>query len=355
VYKGVYWLLLLENPYFCGIQGETHYWKSAGGCVKSGKFPGKKPLMSFHRSFPYLFAALGQLVVFGLLMAPGTSAAEKPQEFYDEVGRLLYSIDDQGVVAMFETDALDNTLSVTRGTRESMKPRIMEIIPPSVETGKMTVVTFKGVNLVGAKFSTHTKGIKLGGSAARATSVGMPIGVDSDVSTGLLTIEISTPIGTTTATLKIIEPQIDLAALARKKEPEYKEPSKGKPESCPEGMIPIGSSTGGFCVDINETQRGDWVEVEKMCSYNLKRLCWSDEWERACTENQLHGLGMHTITGEWEWTRTSEYAPAGESGSGGVVTENEDWLAVVRGKKDCGSKDRRDPWTGGRQPGRCCQ
>ena len=75
----------------------------------------------------------------------------------------------------------------------------------------------------------------------------------------------------------------------------------------------------------------------------------------ACKEKHLHALGVQNMVGEWEWTRTSEYAAAGELGSGGVVTENEDWLAVVRGKENCMSKDRKDPWTGGRRPGRCCK
>jgi hypothetical protein len=291
---------------------------------------------------------------FLFVLQPSTVAAAA-QDFYDEVGRLQYSIDDQGVVSMFETDALDNTLSVRRGSLSSMQPRITEIVPGTIEAGKTTVVTFKGSNLVGAKFSTQTKGITFGGTAARASAIGVPISVDSDADAGPVNIDISTPIGTTKTTMKIIEPQIDLAALARKKEPEYKERSSGKPESCPEGMVPVSSSTGGFCIDITETERGDWIEVEKACSYNLKRLCWSDEWELACTEKQLHALGVQNMVGDWEWTRTSEYAAAGELGSGGVVTENEDWLAVVRGKENCMSKDRKDPWTGGRRPGRCCK
>ena len=295
------------------------------------------------------------LVLTGLTGAPEAQAAEKPEDFYDEVGRLLYSIDAQGVVSMFETDALDNTLSVTRGTRDSMQPRITEVSPPSIETGKITIVTLKGRNLVGAKFSSNTKGIKFGGSAPRAASAGVPIEVDGSVKLGPVTIELATPIGKTSVSLTVIEPQIDLAALARKKEPEYREFPAGQPESCPEGMISVGSSKGGFCVDINETQTGDWVEVEKMCSYKFKRLCWAEEWDLACKENQKSSLGLQNLFGEWEWTRNSEYAAAGELGSGGVVTENEDWLAVVRGKKDCASKDRRDPWLGGTRPGRCCK
>ncbi len=306
-----------------------------------------------------LFHIVGIVMCLGLggvlACPPAATAADKPQDFYDEVGRLLYSIDAQGVVSMFETDALDNTLSVTRGTRESLQPRITEISPPSIETGKITVVTLKGRNLVGAKFSSNTPGIKFGGSAPRAASAGVPFEVDSSVNLGPVTIEVATPIGSTKVTLTVIEPQIDLAALARKKEPEYREPSAGKPEACPEGMIPMGSKTGGFCVDLHETQAGDWVEVEKMCSYKFKRLCWAEEWEQACKENEKSGLGLQNLLGEWEWTRNSEYAAAGEEGSGGVVTENEDWLAVVRGKKNCASKGRKDPWLSGTRPGRCCR
>ncbi len=286
------------------------------------------------------------------------SGADKPQDFYDEAGRLLYSIDAEGIVSMFETGALDNTLSVTRGTRETMKPRITEVSPPAIQTGKTTVVYFKGANLVGATFSSKQSGIKFGGTAPKATSVGVPIEVDQNVPLGSVTIELATPIGKTTATLSVIEPQIDFAALARKRDPDYKEPAPGKPEACPEGMVPIGSSIvglGGFCIDINETRRGDWVEVEKMCSSKFKRLCWAEEWELVCKENEKSGLGLQNLLGEWEWTRSSEYAAAGLHGSGGIDTENEDWLALVRGKKDCASKDRKDPWLSGTRPGRCCK
>jgi len=288
---------------------------------------------------------------------PAGSSTDTPQDFYDESGQLLYSIDAQGIVSMFETSALDTTLSVTRGTRETMKPRITEVSPPAIQTGKTMVVYFKGANLVGAKFSTKQSGIKFGGTAPKATSVGVPIEVDQNVPLGSVTIELATPIGKTTANLSVIEPQIDFAALARKREPDYKEPLPGKPESCPEGMVPIGSSIvglGGFCIDINETRRGDWVEVEKMCSNNFKRLCWAEEWELACKEQQEKELGLRNLLGEWEWTRNSETVPSGGLGAE-VMTENQDWKAIVRGKKDCASRDVKDPWLTGTRPGRCCK
>lgn len=310
--------------------------------------------MASQRVFPIIGIAVGLWLLAGPV-APGAWAAEKPEDFYDEVGRLLYSIDAQGVVAMFETDALDNTLSVTRGTRESLQPRVTEVMPPSIEAGKITVVTLKGKNLVGAKLSTKTPGIRFGGSAPRAASVGVPLDVEGSVKLGPLTIDVTTPIGKTSVSLTVIEPQIDLAALARKKEPEYRELPAGKPESCPEGMLSVAGSKGGFCIDINETKSGDWVEVERMCSYKFKRLCWAEEWELACKENQKSALGLQNLFGEWEWTRNSEYASAGLEGSGGIMTDNEDWLAVVRGKEDCASKSRKDPWLSGTRSGRCCK
>jgi hypothetical protein len=309
--------------------------------------------MRYHRLFHSRF--FGRLILLGLLFYLSLSSAIAAQDFYDEVGRLLYSIDPEGNVAMFETNALDNTLSVSRGTRESMRPSISEVTPPTIQSGKTTVVIFKGANLVGAKFSTKTPGIRFGGAAPRARSVGVPIEVESSVDLGPLTVELSTPIGTTDVVLTVTEPKVEFATTTEKSEAKPRELPTGKPESCPKEMVAISGPNGGFCIDLAETRSDDWVEVEKVCSNNLKRLCWSEEWERACTQNQRSTLGVKNMIGEWEWTRTSEYAAAGELGSGGVVTENEDWLAVVRGKKECGSKDRRDPWTGGKRPGRCCK
>ncbi len=277
-------------------------------------------------------------ILLGLVWLSSASAALEPKDYYDDVGRLLYSIDAEGTVAMFETDALDNTVSVTRGDQETMKPRVTEVVPPSIETGKTTVVVFKGSNLIGAKLSAGTPGLRFGGTAPRAKSVGVPVDVEIGVPLGPVVVELATPIGKTTATLTVTEPTVDLAAATQKKEPEHRELPAGKPESCPAEMIPIAGASGGFCVDIQETQVGDWVVVEKFCANNFKRLCWSEEWEQACKQDQRHSLGLQALLGEWEWTRSSEYAAAGELASGGLVTENEDWLAVVRGKKDCANE-----------------
>ena len=90
-------------------------------------------------------AGLG--VVF-LLLSQGPAAG---QTFPDEAGQLLYSIDDNGIVSMFENSpGTDVTLSVTRGTRAQMQPQVTEVLPPAVPAGSFTVLKLKGRNLVGA-------------------------------------------------------------------------------------------------------------------------------------------------------------------------------------------------------------
>lgn len=286
------------------------------------------------------------------LTVPPVSAKEI---FKDDSGRITYSIDDDGIVSMYETDALDNTIFVAQGSRESMKPFITEVIPPAIETGKLSLVIFKGSNLVGTKFRAGTPGVSFTGSAPRATSAGVFLKVEPTVRPGPVTVELETPIGKVSATLTITERQAGAANLPGKEDSLPKVSPTGKPETCPQGMVAVANAAGGFCIDLAETREGDWFLVEKACSYERKRLCWSEEWELACKENQKRGLGLQNLLGEWEWTRNSEYAAAGEHGYGGLATENEDWLAVVRGLRDCQTADRKDPRTGGIRPGRCCK
>ena len=288
------------------------------------------------------------------LVGLAVSPVHAKETFKDDLGHVIFIVDDDGLVSMFETDALDNTVFVSQGPRESMKPFITEVFPPIIEAGKISMVIFKGSNLVGAKFRTSTQGIKFGGSAPRATTAGVFLTVGPTVQPGPVTVELETPIGSTAATITIAARRSGAADLTGKEVFQPKAPPPGKPESCPAGMVAVTSPAGGFCIDINETQEGDWFLVEKACSYNHKRLCWAEEWELACRENQKGGLGLQNLLGEWEWARNSEYATSEGMGGGRGTTEG-DWLAVVRGKKDCTSKDRKDPWLGGTRPGRCCK
>src|SRR2546426_12299088 len=98
------------------------------------------------RPWKYLAAATFAASVVGLGVSPATAV----QNFTDEAGQLLYSIDDQGIVSMFENSpGTDVTLSVTRGTREQMQPQVTEGIPEAVPAGSFTGLKRRGKNLEG--------------------------------------------------------------------------------------------------------------------------------------------------------------------------------------------------------------
>src|SRR2546422_9252353 len=91
-----------------------------------------------------------------LLSAPNAAIAADKQVFKDEAGEVLYTIDENGIVSMFENGpGTDITLSVTRGTHEQMQPRITEVTPNTVAAGPYTVLKLEGKNHVGGEGEVH--------------------------------------------------------------------------------------------------------------------------------------------------------------------------------------------------------
>src|SRR5207237_1649416 len=93
---------------------------------------------------------------------PGVSPAAAVQHSTDEAGQLLYTLNDSGIVSMLENSpGTDVTLSVTRGTREQMQPKVTEVIPEAVPAGSFTVLKLRGRNLVGATVKLSVPSIEV--------------------------------------------------------------------------------------------------------------------------------------------------------------------------------------------------
>src|SRR6266545_5459813 len=153
------------------------------------------------------------VVLCVLLGFEGTAGSK--ESYKDEAGRVLYTIDDDGIVSMFENSPTDLTISVTRGTREQMQPQITEISPDVVPAGAPAVLRLKGKNLIGATVKLSVPGIEVGAYSAKPKALDLSIHVPATVPPGDVTLEVTTPIGRTEAVFKVKELQIGGSSAKR--------------------------------------------------------------------------------------------------------------------------------------------
>src|SRR2546425_11647639 len=114
---------------FIATQKSSAIWLRKG---KGGGYDSRTPLISIQRGFMRykLNTSLAAVLMMSACVALPSPADAAVQRFTDEAGVVIYTIDDDGVVSMFESrPGTDITLSVTRGTREQMQPQITEVTP----------------------------------------------------------------------------------------------------------------------------------------------------------------------------------------------------------------------------------
>jgi hypothetical protein len=295
-----------------------------------------------------LAAALQAALLVGLGI-PSVSAKET---FKDEAGRVIYTIDDDGIVSMFENSPTDLTVSVTRGTREQMRPQITEIAPDSVPAGAPAILRLKGKNLIGATVKLSVREIEAGAHIAKPKSLDLPIRVPPDAKPGEVTIEVSTPIGSTKTTFKIKDMQIGGAA-ARRDSAGIAKISPSAPTSCPAGMVGVPAERGGFCIEVDRTFKGDFRVAEKACAISGKRLCQAPEWQAACEQAGTGKIQLKNITGDWEWT--GSWDPYQFDPDMQAIDFTPDIRSILLGKSDCREQKISPRWRREEFVGRCCK
>ncbi len=297
-----------------------------------------------------------------LVVAVPAEPALAVQTFTDEAGQLLYTIDENGIVSMFENaPGTDVTLSVTRGTREQMQPKVTEVIPETVPVGTFTVLKLRGKNLVGATVKLSVPSIEVKAHVGKPKELDVPINVPLDLPPGEVTIEVTTPIGRTTARFKTTEVQIGGSGP---RPDVITHPSMGygadegarsipttSPVSCPAGMVGVPSEGGGFCIEPDRTFIGSFRKAEQACAMADRRLCRLPELRAACELMQAGRLPLTNMIGEWEWTSTFEilvdYSTYTE-GAGDV-------RYFLLGKADCQTKHTAFETDARTYAGRCCK
>ena len=297
------------------------------------------------------------LAAFLLAAAQGPAAAK--QTFTDEAGELIYMIDDEGVVSMFENSpGIDTTLSVTRGTREQMQPEVTEVMPASIPAGAHNVLKLIGKNLIGAKVKLSVPVVEVGAYAGKPKHLDLPITVPISVPPGPVTMEITTPIGRTETTFTITEVQIGGGGMP-KREDVVTHPSQGygadegarsiattAPTSCPDGMVGLSAEGGGFCIELDRTFSGDFRKADQACAITGKRLCMLSEWRAACERTASGKLPLKNMKGEWEWTAGFD-----------ILQDDtqQDTRYFLLGKSDCETEHGSMRLHAEKFAGRCCK
>ncbi len=303
----------------------------------------------------------------GVLLVPALVALSVPalaavQRFTDEAGELLYTIDDDGIVSMFENaPGTDVTLSVTRGTREQMQPQVTEVVPESVPAGSFTVLKLRGRNLVGAKVKLSMPSIEVKAHVGKPKELDVPINVPLDLPPGDVTIEVTTPIGRTTAKFRTTEVQIGGSGT---RPDVVTHPGMGygadegarsipttAPSTCPGGMVGVAAAGGGFCIEIDRSFSGDFRKAEQSCALADRRLCRLPELRAACEQVKTGHLPLKNMIGEWEWTGTydivRDFSTFADSGG--------DPVYFLLGKKDCTTQHSTRQFDTKAYAGRCCK
>ena len=287
------------------------------------------------------------LLVVGIFGIGGPlGLAEAKETFKDEAGRVIYTIDDEGIVSMFESSPTDITLSVTRGTREQMQPSLTEVIPNSVPAGNSATLKLRGKNLVGAKVKLSVPEIELGTYLSSPQIVEVPIHIPANVAPGELLITVATPIGSASSGITITELLLSGSSSKRRDDPKQII-TTGAPSSCPEGMIGVAAERGGFCIEIDQTFSGDLRKAEKTCAIAGKRLCAKSEWRQACEQAQQGRIPLKNMIGDWEWTGSQVFKE--------VVGNTMDLRFILVGESDCTAERQYQPWRSEVISGRCCK
>ncbi len=297
------------------------------------------------------------LAIVGVLIASPGLAKET---FTDDAGEVLYLIDDEGIVSMFENSpGTDVTLTVTRGTREQMQPQITEITPDSIPAGSYNILKLTGKNLVGAKVKLSVPAIEVGSYSGKPKRLDIPVNLPLTIPSGDVTMEITTPIGSTKTKFKVTDVQIGGGASMPKRDDVIKHPGQGygadegsgvlpqtPPSSCPTGMVAVGGEMGGFCIEIDRSFEGDYRVSDQICAISGKRLCMLQEWRRACEMAQAGKVPLKNMQGEWEWT-----------GGYDILQDDtqQDTRYYMLGKSDCDTQLGSMRLHKEKFVGRCCQ
>ncbi len=138
--------------------------------------------------------ALFVISVFINSVNPSLSFSDSVDYLYDENGRLITVIDENGNYVIYEYDAVGNLLSIISSTG-LQTPQITSIIPSSASQGDIVNIEISGDNLTGSEIVTDNSGITISNVRTSKMFITATFSISYQAVTGISTVTVKTPIG----------------------------------------------------------------------------------------------------------------------------------------------------------------
>ena len=145
------------------------------------------------------------LVVCFLFPAILISASHAGQERfdYDELGRLVRTIDEQGRITTYTYDPAGNLLSVVASGAASTAPVVTSVSPDFVRIGETRTIRITGEALAGVRVSTGDPLVTPTVIAASADELAVSVAVAVGAALGPKTLTLSNSVGSSTTQITI--------------------------------------------------------------------------------------------------------------------------------------------------------
>jgi YD repeat-containing protein len=125
--------------------------------------------------------------------------------FYDDLGRLIRIVDEDGNAATYHYDAVGNILSISRETGVPTTATVTNVSASSVDRGTATTVTITGFNLFCAPLSSTTPGVTLSNVQTAVDQIVATVTVSTEAQVGPAAIQLNCDGGLITVPLAIID------------------------------------------------------------------------------------------------------------------------------------------------------
>ncbi len=149
------------------------------------------------------------IVILTLLaLLPVVTEAGQAGYVYDELGRLIRVVDEQGQVAIYNYDPVGNLLSIQRTTASTFTPTINSITPNSFNRGTQTSVTLAGQNFLSGTLTTTNPSIAISNVVLRDQSISAVFTTALTAATGTFQATVTTFSGSASIPITISQQSV---------------------------------------------------------------------------------------------------------------------------------------------------